>query len=170
MPKFRLNDAIGSLSAGIIMQLAQDVVIKSFKIYVYIWIYKNYHIIDLPWDSPITWWVCLVVYDFLYYWFHRAAHGEWEYKVMFHLYHTAWKNIIKTNYFKYQKLKIPYKHHHGVHYSLDETFQFGSSQESTRVWNIATPTLITYILWWCLCITLHSWYVCTQIIIMNTPL
>ena len=76
MPKFRLNDAIGSLSAGIMMQMAQDVVIKSFKIYVYIWIYKNYHIIDLPWDSPITWWGCLVVYDFLFYWFHRAAHGE----------------------------------------------------------------------------------------------
>ena len=31
---------------------------------------------NLPWDNPWTWYLCFIGVDFLYYWFHRAAHGK----------------------------------------------------------------------------------------------
>ena len=40
------------------------------------WIYTNYRLVDLPWNSPWTWFIAFLTIDFLYYWFHRAAHGS----------------------------------------------------------------------------------------------
>jgi len=42
----------------------------------YLYIYDNYHIVDLPWDSPFTWYFTAVILDFCFYWSHRAGHGE----------------------------------------------------------------------------------------------
>lgn len=39
------------------------------------WIYENYAIVRLPWNSPWTWIIAFILVDFSYYWFHRAAHG-----------------------------------------------------------------------------------------------
>lgn len=46
----------------------------AFEITSYIWLYNNFCLYALPWDSPVTWWVALFAYDFFYYWFHRMAH------------------------------------------------------------------------------------------------
>lgn len=73
-----INDGITSISGGLIMQIFQGVVLKGFEVSVYVWIYDNFSLIHLPWDSPFTWWVCFIVYDFLYYWFHRMAHGTYR--------------------------------------------------------------------------------------------
>lgn len=42
--------------------------------YIYIW--ENYRVFELPWDSPWTWYLTFLGVDFGYYWFHRMAHGE----------------------------------------------------------------------------------------------
>ena len=42
----------------------------------YIYIYDNYRIYTLPWDSIWTWLIAAIGYDLGYYWVHRAAHGE----------------------------------------------------------------------------------------------
>lgn len=42
--------------------------------YIYIW--ENYRLVDLPWDSPWTWYLTFLGVDFGYYWFHRMAHGK----------------------------------------------------------------------------------------------
>lgn len=48
---------------------------KSIGITGYIWVYENYHVYELPWDSAWTWWLCFLGVDLGYYWFHRMAHG-----------------------------------------------------------------------------------------------
>ncbi|KAG8283621.1 hypothetical protein J6590_014143 [Homalodisca vitripennis] len=41
---------------------------------LYIYIYEHFHIIDLPWESPVTWYIAAIGVDFCYYWVHRASH------------------------------------------------------------------------------------------------
>jgi len=41
---------------------------------LYSYLYHNYRIIDLPWDSPYTWYFAALAVDFCYYWGHRASH------------------------------------------------------------------------------------------------
>lgn len=73
IPTFRLNDAVNSITAGLAMQLIK-LVCFSLELVVYTWLYTNWRLVDLPWDSPLTWWIAFVTSDFAYYWFHRAAH------------------------------------------------------------------------------------------------
>ncbi|XP_035218948.1 alkylglycerol monooxygenase-like isoform X2 [Stegodyphus dumicola] len=47
---------------------------KGAEVWVYAWIYKNYRLIELPWDSPWTWILCWFLTDFGYYWMHRMIH------------------------------------------------------------------------------------------------
>ena len=41
----------------------------------YEWLYQ-YRIIDLNWQSQVTWWITALGADFAYYWLHRLSHGE----------------------------------------------------------------------------------------------
>uniref|UniRef100_A0A8D1AAJ7 Alkylglycerol monooxygenase n=2 Tax=Sus scrofa TaxID=9823 RepID=A0A8D1AAJ7_PIG len=47
---------------------------RSIELTSYIYIWENYSIISLPWDSPWTWYLTFLGVDFGYYWFHRMAH------------------------------------------------------------------------------------------------
>lgn len=73
-PLPRVNDSINSLTAGIMMQLCR-LVIGAIEITSYAWIYEHWRLMDLPWDSPVTWWLAFLGVDCGYYWFHRMAHG-----------------------------------------------------------------------------------------------
>ena len=42
---------------------------------LYLYVYTNYCLYPLPWDSTTTWLLAAVGIDFCYYWVHRAAHG-----------------------------------------------------------------------------------------------
>lgn len=42
----------------------------------YIYIYKHYRLIELPWNSAFTWYLSAIFVDFCYYWGHRASHGK----------------------------------------------------------------------------------------------
>lgn len=70
----RINDSINSISHGIMMELAR-VLTGTFEFALYVWIYNNLRIADLPWNSPFVWWVAFFGVDLGYYWFHRMAHG-----------------------------------------------------------------------------------------------
>ncbi|XP_015765811.1 PREDICTED: alkylglycerol monooxygenase-like, partial [Acropora digitifera] len=41
---------------------------------LYVFVYNKFCLVNLPWDHPGTWYFCFIGVDFLYYWFHRAAH------------------------------------------------------------------------------------------------
>jgi hypothetical protein len=64
---YRLNDAIGSLTAGILSQIS-GVFMLALSVGVYVLVYDNLSLFSL---SPGDWrvWVgALIAYDFFYYW------------------------------------------------------------------------------------------------------
>ncbi|EDV28202.1 uncharacterized protein TRIADDRAFT_3988, partial [Trichoplax adhaerens] len=69
----RVNDIIGSLSAGIISRLPQ-LYFGSLELGAYIWFYEHYNLVRLPWNSYWTWIFCLLSVDMGYYWVHRFGH------------------------------------------------------------------------------------------------
>ena len=69
---YRLNDSVNNLVIGLGQQL-WSVVFKVFLLGVYAWIYNNYAFIKIP----ATWWsfiLCLLAFDFFFYWAHRWGH------------------------------------------------------------------------------------------------
>nr|XP_042908282.1 alkylglycerol monooxygenase [Parasteatoda tepidariorum] len=72
-PVFRVNDTMSNVFNGFLMDLSK-IPFKGAEVIVYAWIYKNYRLIDLPWESPWTWVFCWFATDFGYYWMHRMIH------------------------------------------------------------------------------------------------
>ena len=48
---------------------------KGVLMWAYYYIYENWKIYELPWNSLFTWVVAALLTDLGYYWVHRAAHG-----------------------------------------------------------------------------------------------
>ena len=46
--------------------------------WAYYYIYENWKIYELPWDSLFTWIAAALLTDLGYYWVHRAAHGNYK--------------------------------------------------------------------------------------------
>lgn len=59
---------------------------RSIELTSYVYIWENYRLIGLPWDSPWTWYLTFLAVDFGYYWFHRMAHGKLQTKALLTLY------------------------------------------------------------------------------------
>ncbi|XP_065174665.1 alkylglycerol monooxygenase-like [Sycon ciliatum] len=69
----RINDTFSSIGSGMIQQMTR-VLLLGFELSLYQYVYDHYHLVDLPWDSRWLWWLCILGYDFGYYWAHRAGH------------------------------------------------------------------------------------------------
>ncbi|KAK2831583.1 hypothetical protein Q7C36_016669 [Tachysurus vachellii] len=69
----QINDGTTSLSAGMMSQMPQ-LFVRSLEVSSYIYIWNNFHILELPWDSAWTWWLAFLGVDFGYYWLHRCSH------------------------------------------------------------------------------------------------
>uniref|UniRef100_H3B6L5 Alkylglycerol monooxygenase n=2 Tax=Latimeria chalumnae TaxID=7897 RepID=H3B6L5_LATCH len=72
-PPVRVNDGITSLSAGVLSRLPH-VLIRSIELSAYVYVWNNFRVFELPWNSPWTWWLTFLGVDFGYYWLHRMAH------------------------------------------------------------------------------------------------
>ncbi|XP_055481364.1 alkylglycerol monooxygenase isoform X2 [Psammomys obesus] len=72
-PSGRLDDVLTSMSAGVVSRLP-SLFFRSLEVTSYIYIWENYRLFELPWDSPWTWYLTFLGVDFGYYWFHRMAH------------------------------------------------------------------------------------------------
>lgn len=59
---------------------------RSIELTSYIYIWENYRLIILPWDSPWTWYLTFLGVDLGYYWFHRMAHGKFQIKALLIIY------------------------------------------------------------------------------------
>jgi alkylglycerol monooxygenase len=70
---YRLNDAVNSLSMGI-LSTASKLVVYGFGTALLLWYGENYGLWKVPLDSPLAWVLAFIGYDFLYYWFHRISH------------------------------------------------------------------------------------------------
>ncbi|XP_052803718.1 alkylglycerol monooxygenase-like [Mya arenaria] len=71
--KYRMSDAFTSISAGMFSRLPM-VILRSITLEGYVWVYQNFRLTELPWDSQWTWWLTFLGVDLAYYWFHRMAH------------------------------------------------------------------------------------------------
>lgn len=70
---FRLNDQVTSFSHWIFQESGR-IFFRGAEYYVYILIYDNYHLWNLPWNSIWTWYITALGVDFCYYWVHRSNH------------------------------------------------------------------------------------------------
>ena len=70
---YRVNDAINSLSLGVISQVT-GVFTRLLRIGIYAWLVEHIALFDLPASAPWVWVTGLLLYDFCYYWLHRAGH------------------------------------------------------------------------------------------------
>jgi alkylglycerol monooxygenase len=70
---YRLNDAIGSLTAGILSQIS-SIFMLALSVGIYILVYNHLSLLSLPADDWRVWLGALVAYDFFYYWNHRIDH------------------------------------------------------------------------------------------------
>ncbi len=70
---YRLNDAVGSLTAGILSQLS-GVFMLALSVGVYLLIFNRFALFALRADDWRVWVGALIVYDFFYYWNHRIDH------------------------------------------------------------------------------------------------
>lgn len=70
---YHVSDAIGSLSLGVISQIVA-VFAKLLTLGIYAWCAAHLALFALPADAWWVWVSGLLLYDFLYYWLHRAGH------------------------------------------------------------------------------------------------
>ncbi|KAG0075496.1 hypothetical protein BGZ92_002868 [Podila epicladia] len=73
--RYRLNDTIGSLSAGMFQQMSRFF-LGSLQMVTYNYIWDNYRIDSIAFDTfKVTTWIgCFLATDLAYYWLHRAGH------------------------------------------------------------------------------------------------
>ncbi|KXI29860.1 sterol desaturase family protein [Paraglaciecola hydrolytica] len=69
---YRTNDAINSLSAGVLSRMI-DIVKALIPLTLYVFIHENFALFQLA-DSALVWIIAFVLYDFCYYWNHRLGH------------------------------------------------------------------------------------------------
>ncbi len=70
---YRLNDAVGSLTAGILSQVS-GVFMLALSVSVYVLVYDHFSLFVLPANDWRVWVGALIAYDFFYYWNHRIDH------------------------------------------------------------------------------------------------
>ncbi|XP_057371745.1 alkylglycerol monooxygenase-like [Daphnia carinata] len=68
-----INDCITSMACGLFMEI-NHIAFRGAETAAYVYIYENYRLYELPWDSLWTWLACAVGMDLGYYWAHRATH------------------------------------------------------------------------------------------------
>ena len=72
---FNFEDTLTNLNLGIGSQ-ATNALAKAFILMIYAWAWENFAI----WNIELSWWsfiLCVIVFDYLYYWAHRWGH-EWN--------------------------------------------------------------------------------------------
>uniref|UniRef100_W5MZN3 Alkylglycerol monooxygenase n=1 Tax=Lepisosteus oculatus TaxID=7918 RepID=W5MZN3_LEPOC len=69
----RINDGVTSVSAGMLSMIPK-LFVRSLELCSYIYVWDSYRLLELPWDSPWTWWLAFLGVDFGYYWLHRFSH------------------------------------------------------------------------------------------------
>lgn len=83
---YRVNDAINSLSIGILSTYAR-VGLRLLMLVPYALVLEHLAPIRLPVDHWATWVLAFLLYDFMFYWLHRLSHewnGLWAVHVVHH--------------------------------------------------------------------------------------
>lgn len=70
---YSLNDFVNNVSCGLLEQVV-NLPLKGLLIYSYYYIYQHHALLLIDEKSMYSWFFLWIGADFLYYWFHRAAH------------------------------------------------------------------------------------------------
>lgn len=70
---YRFNDTINDLSLGMTDQVG-GAFLKSIVFVGYLYVYREHRLFNLSMNSLTPWIACLLTYDLMYYWAHRASH------------------------------------------------------------------------------------------------
>jgi alkylglycerol monooxygenase len=70
---YSFSDTISDLSTGIYSQVV-GIFLKTISLFAYLYIYENLKLFEISMDSIIGWIFSILLWDFLYYWYHRLAH------------------------------------------------------------------------------------------------
>ena len=69
----RLSDVVVNIGAGLIF-VACRVMLLGIIMKLFYFLYDNYRIVDLPKHCVSTWFLSLLLVEFVYYWVHRSLH------------------------------------------------------------------------------------------------
>ncbi len=69
---FRFSDAIGNMGCALSERLF-DFFYAIIMLYIFTWVHNSFALFELP-ANPLMWLMCLIIYDFMYYWYHRTGH------------------------------------------------------------------------------------------------
>ena len=70
---YRWADAMNSIGLGMLSQIV-GLFTRLFNLGIYVWVFEHAALQRLPADSLWVWGLGLLLYDFCYYWLHRAGH------------------------------------------------------------------------------------------------
>jgi sterol desaturase/sphingolipid hydroxylase (fatty acid hydroxylase superfamily) len=70
---YRLNDALNSIGLGTFSEIS-GLFTKLVGFTLYVAVFRQAALLQLDPASPWVWLAALLLYDFAYYWFHRASH------------------------------------------------------------------------------------------------
>lgn len=82
---FQFSDAIANMCAGMAERMF-DFFWAIIMLFAFKWIYDNFAVFEIP-RTVWTWILCLLAYDFLYYWYHRLGHESnflWAIHIVHH--------------------------------------------------------------------------------------
>lgn len=83
---YRLNDAVNSLSLGVMSQVV-NLFVRVLTIGIYAWVFQHVALGEWPREHWWAWLLAIVFYDFCYYWNHRLGHESavfWASHVVHH--------------------------------------------------------------------------------------
>jgi len=70
---YSLGDSVADLGCGLVQQIV-EAAFKTLLFAGYLYLYRHHRLLEIPARSVLAWTICLLGYDFLYYWFHRKSH------------------------------------------------------------------------------------------------
>lgn len=135
-PLPQLGESAASISLIVNMEIFR-ILSRGTQHLAYYYIYNNYRLLDIPWDSPYVWYTAAILTDLAYYWGHRATHVFNALWVHHQVHHTG-ENYSLINAFRYPfaydfafafcylplAFVIP-PTHFLVHHQLTSLYQFG---------------------------------------------
>ncbi|XP_078600448.1 alkylglycerol monooxygenase-like isoform X1 [Branchiostoma floridae x Branchiostoma japonicum] len=69
----RFSNVVASGGVALVTQTVRLLTV-GVEMMAYVWLYRHMRLVDMLWDSPLTWWAAFFGVEFGYYWSHRLHH------------------------------------------------------------------------------------------------
>ncbi|CAH1253000.1 AGMO [Branchiostoma lanceolatum] len=69
----RFSNVVASGGVALVTQIVRLLTV-GVEMTAYVWLYRHLRLVDMSWDSPLTWWTAFFGVEYGYYWSHRMHH------------------------------------------------------------------------------------------------